>query len=164
MGTQIMRIAVTTQDFRTVTGHAGRARRFLIYDVQPGADPVEVERLYLPERLAMHGFHGPGPHPVDDVDVVLSKGFGEGFFHRMASRGIIAATTEITDPAQAVKGYLECPPTGAEALAGATCDCKHGDDDAHAHAHAHAHSEDEHHHDSADCCGAPAMNEDGTGA
>jgi predicted Fe-Mo cluster-binding NifX family protein len=32
-----MKIAVTSQDFRTVTGHAGRARNFLIYDAQPGA-------------------------------------------------------------------------------------------------------------------------------
>ena len=139
-----MRIAVTTQDFQTVTGHAGRARRFLIYDVQPGADPVEVERLYLPPQLTMHDFPSPGPHPVDDVDVVLSKGFGEGFFFRMASRGIIAAITEITDPAEAVKGYLECPTTTLdEAPAGAICGCDHGD------GHAHDHSEDEHHHDSA---------------
>ena len=28
-----MRIAVTSQNFRTVTGHAGKARRFLVFDV-----------------------------------------------------------------------------------------------------------------------------------
>ena len=28
-----MRIGVTSQNFRTITGHAGKTRRFLIYDV-----------------------------------------------------------------------------------------------------------------------------------
>jgi hypothetical protein len=28
-----MKIAVTSQNFSTITGHAGRARRFLMYDI-----------------------------------------------------------------------------------------------------------------------------------
>lgn len=41
-----MRIAVTSQNFKTVTGHAGKSRRFLIYEARPGADPVD--RFDLP--------------------------------------------------------------------------------------------------------------------
>ncbi len=131
-----MKIAVTSQNFRSVTGHAGRARRFLIYDAQPGADPVEVSRLDLPKELAMHDFHAAGPHPVDDVDVVLSQGFGEGFAQRMAKRGVIAVTTDETDPLAAVKGYLALRRSGADAPSNPTCGCGHGHEHHHRH-HAH---------------------------
>lgn len=132
-----MRIAVTSQNFRTVTGHAGRARRFLIYGVQPDAEPVEVDRLDLPKELAMHDFHGAGPHPIDGVDVILSEGFGEGFAQRMARRGILAVATEEIDPVEAVKAYVTRQQTGADPLAGATCGCGHGHGHAHRLQHAH---------------------------
>jgi len=131
-----MKIAVTSQNFRTVTGHAGRARRFLIYDAQPGAEPVEIGRLDLPKELAMHDFHGGGPHPIDDVDIILSQGFGEGFAQRMAKRGILAATTEEADPVAAVKACLARRQGGGEVGAVATCGCSHGH---HHHHHHHAH-------------------------
>ena len=34
-----MRIAVASQNFRTVTGHAGKSRRFLVFDVAPVRTP-----------------------------------------------------------------------------------------------------------------------------
>lgn len=142
-----MRIAVTSQNFRTVTGHAGRARRFLIYTVEPGAEPagepVEADRLDLPKELAMHEFHGDGPHPLDGVDVILTQGFGEGFARRMAGRGIAAATTDRTDPADAVKDYLARPRTGDDQDADTTCGCGHG----HEHRHGHEHKHGEKHHE-----------------
>lgn len=131
-----MKIAVTSQNFRSVTGHAGRARRFLIYEAQPGADPVEVSRLDLPKEMAMHDFHAAGPHPVDGVDVILSQGFGEGYAQRMAKRGIIAVSTDETDPLAAVKGYLALRQSGADLPLNATCGCGHG----HGHSHGHHHS------------------------
>lgn len=134
-----MRIAVTSQNFRTVTGHAGRARRFLIFDAQPGAEPIEVERLDLPKELAMHDFHGAGPHPLDGTDAIISESFGEGFAQRMAKRGIIAVTTQITDPAQAVTSYLSQRQAGDAGFAAATCGCGHRAGEGHGHGHAHRH-------------------------
>lgn len=123
-----MKIAVTSQNFRTVTGHAGRARRFLVYDAEPDAEPVEVERLDLPKELAMHDFHGGGPHPVDAFDVILSGGFGEGFARRLATRGVIAAVTPETDPVAAVKAFLANSAVTAETACSG-----------HRHRHQHAH-------------------------
>lgn len=132
-----MRIAVTSQNFRTVTGHAGRARRFLIYNVQPGAAPVEVGRLDLPKELAMHDWHGSGAHPLDGVDVLLTEGFGEGFAQRLARRGITVALASNSDPLQAVTAYLAATPAEADAARQATCGCGHGHHHAHGHQHAH---------------------------
>lgn len=51
-----MRIAVTSQNFTTITRHAGKTRRFLIYEAQPGTEPAEVQRLDLPIEMSFHEF------------------------------------------------------------------------------------------------------------
>ena len=81
-----MKIAGTSQYFHTVTPHAGRTRRFLVYETTEGAEPVEVDRLDLPKELSMHEFHADSPHPLDAVDVIIAGSFGEGFATRMAAR------------------------------------------------------------------------------
>jgi predicted Fe-Mo cluster-binding NifX family protein len=134
-----MKIAVTSQNYRTITPHAGRTRRFLVYEPADGAEPVEVDRLDLPKALSMHEFHGKGPHPLDAVDVIIAGSFGEGFAARMKRRGIIAVATDLSDPVEAVKEYLARRQTGSEAPAGAACECEHGGGHAHQHAHAHGH-------------------------
>lgn len=101
-----MRIAVGSQNLRTVTPHAGRTRRFLVFDVGPGGEPIENGRLDLAKDLAMHDWHGAGPHPLDSFAVVISGSFGPGFARRMAARGIAVVPTRQTDPLAAVKEYL----------------------------------------------------------
>ncbi len=145
-----MKIAVTSQNFRTVTGHAGRARRFLIFEAQPGGEPVETGRLDLPKELAIHDFDDDGPHPIDGVDAVLSEGFGQGFAQRMARRGIIAAATAETDPLAAVTAYLRQVEAGNVGLAAIPCTCSgeahgHGHEHGHGHHHGHGHGHGHHH-------------------
>jgi predicted Fe-Mo cluster-binding NifX family protein len=101
-----VKIAVTSQNFRTVTPHAGRTRRFLVYRAEPEGEPVEIDRLDLPKDMAMHEFHREGAHPLDNVDVVIAGSFGDGFARRMAKRGVRAVTTDRTDPVEAVQDFL----------------------------------------------------------
>lgn len=132
-----MKIAVTSQNFRTITPHAGRTRRFLVYEAGEGGEPVEVERLDLPKELAIHEFHAEGPHPLDTVDVIIAGSFGAGFAARMMARGIIAVATDHTDPCEAVKQYLARLRSGGETPAGTACGCGHGHRPAHQHSPAH---------------------------
>jgi predicted Fe-Mo cluster-binding NifX family protein len=133
-----MKIAVTSQNFRTVTPHAGRTHRFLVYKAIAGGEPMEVDRLDLTKELSMHEFHGDGPHPLDAVDVIIAGSFGDGFATRMAARGIVAVATNLADPVEAVREYLERPQSGQTA-AGTTSGCGNGHGHAHRHAHAHGH-------------------------
>lgn len=105
-GEHIVRIAVTSQNFRTITGHAGKTRRFLIYQAEQGIEPVEVDRLDLPRELSFHEFAG-GPHPVDGTDTLLTSAAGDGFMRKMAARGIRVVLTGESDPLQAVKDLLQ---------------------------------------------------------
>jgi predicted Fe-Mo cluster-binding NifX family protein len=103
-----MKIAVTSQNFREVTGHAGKTRRFLIYEGHPDQEPVEIDRLDLPKELAFHELHGKelASHPVDVAEILITGGAGAGFVQRLAQRGIKVYTTTETDPVQAVKLFF----------------------------------------------------------
>lgn len=101
-----MLIAITSQNFRTVTGHAGKARRFIIYEVDAGGQVAEKERLDLPREMAMHEFNDRQPHPLDGSDVLITAGSGDGFVRRMARRGTRVVATSETDPEIAVHAFL----------------------------------------------------------
>ena len=96
--------AVTSQNFRTITGHAGKARRFILFTASGPDDITETGRLDLPIEMAMHGFDDRQPHPLDGVDLLLTAGAGDGFVLRMARRGIRVIRTGESDPVQAIRG------------------------------------------------------------
>ena len=96
-----MNIAVTSQNFRTLTGHAGKTRRFLVYTSPAENEWLETDRLDLPKEMSMHEFKSSS-HPVDAFDVLITESCGDGFIRKMASRGIIVLITSETDPLTAV--------------------------------------------------------------
>ena len=96
-----MRIAVTSQNFKTVTGHAGKTRRFLIYEVGRDDGAHEIDRLDLPKDQSIHETANDAPHPLDGCDWVVTGGCGEGFPRKMAKRNISVFVTDLTDPAEA---------------------------------------------------------------
>ncbi|MBC9071284.1 nitrogen fixation protein [Thauera sp. CAU 1555] len=100
-----MKIAVTSQNFRTVTAHAGRARRFLIFDIACPCSPREVDRLDLPADMAFHDFRGSA-HPLDGVDALITGSAGEGLQARLLQRGIELVVSGEPDPRQAVADYI----------------------------------------------------------
>lgn len=99
-----MRIAVTSQNFKTITGHAGKARRFLVYEADAsGTPPQEVERLDLPRELSVHAYHGED-HPLFGLGLqaLVTQGAGQGFIERLARHGILVHATSEADPLVAV--------------------------------------------------------------
>ncbi len=101
-----MRIAVASADWTRVTGHAGRARRWLVYAIGAGGQPEAAERVELPADMIFHTFADDRPHPLDGVDAVIAVSAGDGFMARMSRRGVDARLTAETDPAAAVREYL----------------------------------------------------------
>lgn len=72
-----MKFAVASQNFRTITPHAGKTRCFLLFEAEPGMAPTETGRLDLPKDMAFHNFAG-GPHPLDVVDTVIAGSAAPG--------------------------------------------------------------------------------------
>ncbi|MDC7785904.1 nitrogen fixation protein [Rhodoplanes sp. TEM] len=125
-----MRVAVASDDFQNVTGHAGKASRFLVFEADDGVPPREVARLDLPGDLTIHEFRCDGPHPLFQVKAVIAGSAGAGFVRRLAEHGVQAVLTTERDPATAVARWA------AGTLAAAAAQCHdHGHDHDHDHGH-----------------------------
>lgn len=103
-----MKIAITSQNFRTITGHVGKIRRFLIYEVGVDGRIVAAEKLEIPPELTFHELreNDVNEHPLDQVKVLITGGAGAHFVQRLGQRGIQVCITAETDPMQAIQGFL----------------------------------------------------------
>ncbi len=133
-----MRIAVTSQNYRTVTGHAGRARRFIVFEADGQKPSREVERLDFDADMAIHGFDHRAAHPLDSMNVLITGGAGAGFIEHLAARGVLVVATEESDPGMAVEAFL----AGRVKPASEGCNHDHSDpgDDDHAHSGEQGHT------------------------
>jgi len=146
-----MRVGFTSHNGRTITGHAGRTRRFLVFDLAADGTATECERIDLTQETTLHANHEEGPHPLDTLDVLVTGSCGEGLRRRLERRGIaVLMAGEETDPQVVLKALADGavavpPPTG-------TPDHAHGHEHGHGHDHGegccggHGHGHAHHHH------------------
>ncbi|MGD8907821.1 MAG: nitrogen fixation protein [Chromatiales bacterium] len=105
-----MKIAVTSQNFRSITQHAGKTRRFLIFEQDQASGEVkELARLDLPKEMSMHEFRGEN-HPIFEMDYLITGSSGQGFIQKMASAGVIVLITGEQNPLTAVTAVIEGKP------------------------------------------------------
>lgn len=100
-----MKVAVATEDFLTIAGHAGHATCFVVYEAETGKEPVETGRIDLNESQTVHNYAG-GAHPLDGIEVLIAGGAGECFIEKMQRRGITTAVVRDLSPAAAVAAYM----------------------------------------------------------
>ena len=102
-----LKIAIAVSaDGREVSGHAGKAANWLVYDCRPGEQPPAPVSLRLaPDQLA-HEFRDDGPHPLHGVDVFVAASAGEGFFRHMRKWGAEVLLTGERDPVAALAAIL----------------------------------------------------------
>ena len=107
-----MKIAVCSQNRKEVTGHAGKCRKFWIYEIKD-KEVNKKELLELPIEQSLHQLaHSPVndptfTHPAYEADVLITGGMGMGLFNRLnmaETRGII---TPEKDPDKAVALFLK---------------------------------------------------------
>lgn len=130
-----MKIAIASQNRKTVTGHAGKCRKFWVYDIA-GSEIRSKELLELPIEQSFHESDHAAPHPLDGVNVLIAGGMGMGLQNRLKQKGILAVSTAETDPDRAVAAWLdgsliELPPEAHE----------HEHEHEHGHGHGHHHAQ-----------------------
>jgi len=106
-----MKIAITSQNKRTVSGHAGKTTRFVVFEVENNK-VVEKSLIELEKENVLHEhFHGnPAPdyvHPVLEMDVVITGSMGPGFPLKMQANGIEAIMTDERDLEDVISKYLD---------------------------------------------------------
>ncbi len=99
-----MKIAVTSQNKREVTGHAGKCRKFWIYETENIGEKILLE---LPKEQCFHESSPHAPHPLDDVQVLITGGMGAGLIRRLEVKGIEGIVTSEKSPDKAVAAYLD---------------------------------------------------------
>ena len=104
-----MKIAIATDNYTRVAGHAGKARHWLLYLLH-GHTPQQLlpapTLIKLAPEQVMHHFKDDAPHPLDGVDLVVAGSAGEGFIRHMRERGADVLLTGEDDPATAVTQIL----------------------------------------------------------
>jgi predicted Fe-Mo cluster-binding NifX family protein len=104
-----MKIAVPTKDWISISGHAGKAQCWLVYDLseQRAGDPLpQPSRVELAKQQLFHYFKDDGPHPLDGIEIVLAGSAGDGFVRHMKTRGADVLLTGESDPATALSNLI----------------------------------------------------------
>jgi len=119
----LKKIAVISDDGRTVSAHFGRARFYVVVTTENG----RVVGREVRDKVGHHSFGGEhheheGAHGYDqasqdkhaqmagnisDCQVVLAGGMGWGAYDSLQSYGLETIITDITDVDEAVRAYLD---------------------------------------------------------
>ena len=101
-----MKIAVTSQNRRSITEHAGRCRKFWLFNIE-NSKIIDKKLIELPKEQAFHESSPHDPHPLDDIDVLISGGMGKGLIMRLEQKSINGLITKEGDPEKAVLLFLK---------------------------------------------------------
>lgn len=150
------KVALTFENQKTVSGHAGHCQHYLIYEIDDNGS-FQKQELNLSEEQTLHyTFHddpSPNPHnPLFDVDMLLVESIGNGAIKRLAQHHVAAHIIREEDPDIAiqklVEGKLEAyAPEGGHQHGGCGCGSGHHHEHEHQHEGCGCASEHEHEHE-----------------
>lgn len=104
-----MQIAITSQNRRTITEHAGKCRNFWLYDID--AERIAGKRLVeLPIEQSFHANHHDIAPPLAGINILITASMGPGLHRRLSERGITPLVTTEADPDAAVARLLSGTP------------------------------------------------------
>jgi predicted Fe-Mo cluster-binding NifX family protein len=101
-------VAVAVTNDGSITPHAGRALRWMVYIVPDEVEASLVWTLDLTDIGCLHEWHVRGDgnrHPLHFVDIAIAASAGEGVRRRLQQRNTELLTTIETNPDKAVKAY-----------------------------------------------------------
>jgi predicted Fe-Mo cluster-binding NifX family protein len=121
-----MKIAVITDDGKTISQHFGRAQYYLVATVESGQivnremrpklghnhfsnEPHEEEKTGVPHGTdsASHNKHLQMSEAITDCEVLLCRGMGRGAYESMKTLNIQPLVTDIADIDEAVMAYVK---------------------------------------------------------
>ena len=122
-----MKIAVVTDDGRTISQHFGRAPYYAVLTIQDGSVTSRELRPKSAPHLtggAVPGHAGSDPHGTDpqaqarhdqmasvigDCTAVIAGGMGRGASERLQALGLRSILTELLDIEEAALAFARCP-------------------------------------------------------
>lgn len=100
-----MQIAITSQNRRTITEHAGKCRNFWLYDIED--KQIAGKRLVeLPMEQSFHASHSGLPGALSGINVLITAGMGGNLFRRLLDLGVQPLLACEEDPDRAIADFL----------------------------------------------------------
>ncbi len=109
-----MKIAIASDDGKTISPHFGRTEGFVIFEVH-GQEVKSFEyrqNSFTGHALGIQGQHGADRHKtiieaLKDCDVVISRGMGRRLYEDLRYAGIKAIITDEEDVDRAMELYMK---------------------------------------------------------
>ena len=100
-----MQIAISSQNRKTITEHAGKCRKFWLYDIERG-QIAGKQLVELPLEASFHASHHEFPAPLAGINVLITGSLGNGLYLRLKQHGVLPLVTAESDPDTAVEAFL----------------------------------------------------------
>jgi len=134
-----IKVAITSQNKRTVTKHAGECRNFLIYTIEDEKVTAKDVLSLEPDKTLKYTFHEDPSEipfsPIYDMDILLSGSIGKSGVNKLAMNNVAAYVIQEKDPDVAIEKLLNGTLEAFEPVSS-----RHHDHDHHGHHHHHEHS------------------------
>jgi predicted Fe-Mo cluster-binding NifX family protein len=122
---QDMKIAIITDDGKTISRHFGRATHYLVVTIDEGMETNREMREKLghgqfsaagPEEhhgehhgfdVSSYGKHTQMAGAISDCQVVICGGMGTGAYESMRRLNIQPVVTDLTDIGQVIQAYID---------------------------------------------------------
>ncbi|MEE4277735.1 MAG: NifB/NifX family molybdenum-iron cluster-binding protein [Halieaceae bacterium] len=105
-----MKIAIASQNRRSVTDHVGRCRRFWIYQLD-GESAAEGELLELPKEGTLHALAPDIPPALQGVNVLIAAEINDKLRQRLHRHGIEGRVSACSEPADALAEFVKSDQT-----------------------------------------------------
>jgi predicted Fe-Mo cluster-binding NifX family protein len=100
-----MRVALASQNRRTLTAHAGKCTHFFVFDLtQPELAP---ESVALSPIQSLANWAGESPHPLEGINSLIAASVGCGVAHKLARHGIHAFATSERDLEKVIAAFID---------------------------------------------------------
>jgi len=105
-----MKIAISSANGKTISGHAGKCPGFLLFEIQEN-ETASLGHEKLSKEKVFRNLNGElrlqNSHPLSDIDLLITKSSGAGLIERLKREGIDTFLTDISEPEKAIAIYLK---------------------------------------------------------
>ncbi|HHS99354.1 MAG TPA: nitrogen fixation protein [Thiomicrospira sp.] len=105
-----MKIAVTSPNAKTISGHAGKCPGYLVFEIENN-QIINQKHIKLTKEQVFKNFSGPlsknPQHPLNGIDAFITQGLGDGLKQRLGKDQIKVYTTEQNDPTEIVNAVIQ---------------------------------------------------------
>jgi len=100
-----MKIALASQNQRTLTPHAGKCRHFYLFDTEKTTQPPVS--IHLGPSQVLQVWQADETHPLDGVTTLIAGSIGQGVAGKLESHGIHVLATPERDPQRIIEQFLD---------------------------------------------------------